>query len=199
MYPKVGETAKYTFNDTFAPLNGIYKVAAIAPLDEWLANKIDISKETYAKVDRTQQDYQDEVNTFKNEDIYKLVNVETKDTIYVPMSFTSEIPDPNVFAYQKIAIALSIGEFDDPAQIEWVKSELSQMIEAVTGVITTPKIFETSTRWMTEAEYAAIEAAREANKRAASTHYTDKNALLQQVNRLQTQVAYYEAHFKAEV
>lgn len=196
MNPKINETCKFSFVNGFEALDGIYLVTGILSLDDILNLNISIVDSTYAKVNKTLADYQIDVVEFKNDEIYKLVHVTTDDIIYMPTSFFRYTPDPNVFEYLKLAFAVNIGIFKDQTMIEWVQNKIKEELQAVAGIDNDPILFETESVWMTEDEYAIIESDRFALIGSISNHYTDKQALLLENQRLKTLVQKYEQTIK---
>jgi hypothetical protein len=196
MYPKLKEICKFVFQDRFSNYNGIYEVASIATFNEWYDSGIDIFATLYEPVGLTKVEYAADIDTLRNYSIYKLINLETKKLIYIPMEYTAEVPDPSVKTYQKIGIAVEIGIFKDPNKIIWIKNYIKEAIEAVSGTEKSPKLFQVKKVWLTDDEYTIIENERNISVQATTNHYTDKQALLRENARLRTIIAKYEETLK---
>jgi hypothetical protein len=196
MYPKVGETCKYVFEERFSSLDGIYTVVSIASLQEWMDLSVDINKELYERVGLEELDYEADLSILRNEDIYKLKHITSEVIVYIPMSFNYEIPNPHINAYQQIGLAVDLGIFSDPDKINWIIEEISQSLTAIVGVEKTPSLFEINKTWMTEEEYNDIETDRNAIISGTTNHYTEKQALINENTRLRTMIAQYENTLK---
>lgn len=197
MYPKVGETCKFVFTEGFSSLDGIYTVISISSLQEWMDLDIDLFETTYEVVGKTEVDLEEDLSILRSEDIYKLKHIETGQVIYVPMSFTYELPDPNIKVYQQIGLAVDIGIFEDPDKVQWIIDEIGQSLVAVAGVEKTPSLFEVNRVWMTEDEYDIIQQDRESTIQNTKNHFTEKQRLIEENTRLRTLVARYEDTLKA--
>lgn len=193
MYPSIGETAKYSFISAFQALDGIYTLNSVYTLDDLLELDISLVDTTYAAVGLTENDYQAELDDFKDDDIFKLTHVTTADVIYIPVSFNLYIPNPNVKPYLKLGLGVEVGIYKEEDTINWIKEQIGQVLTAVAGVEKTPVLFEISKQWLTDGEYADVVAAREAVISLTSNHYVDKQKLIQENTRLKQLIDQYEA------
>jgi len=195
MWPTVGEVCKFVFVENFTLLDGVYMVLSINTLDELIDQDVDLVEYTWAKVELTQEDYDIAVEELREDNFYKLSNVETEDIIYMPLLYMAEMPDPNIQRYLKLGFGVNIGIFADQDKIDWIKDQIAQVLLSI-GVEEETYLFEIEPVWLTEDEYVAIEEARAASTSGELTHYYDKEKLIEENTRLKTIVTAYENTYK---
>ena len=184
---------KFTFQSSFVGLNGIYKVLQITAYEVLLAEGIDLFAILYAENGLDQAAFDVDIATIRDNRILKLQSIANPDVeIYIPEHIQSTVPDASVQKYLTLGIACSIGVHEDVDDVTTLKTEIEQTIEAMIGEQNAALVYTVDDQWLTEAEYAVIDAARAANVSTVSNHYTDKVAALLEIDRLRTKITYYE-------
>ena len=176
---ETGWTYKFQFVTGFTSLNDIYNVSSIMSFEEMLTLKIDLVQNIYTKVGKTQTDYNQDVNLFKGNKVYKLILVGKKTdpknpTIYyIPEVLIDKIPDYNVKQYPDIVVALRLGPIDNAETIGYIKSILQQQISKMFGIPVSPDIIAVDNIWMTGDDYATLEATRNTTMKETINWYSE--------------------------
>lgn len=183
----------FTFKTIFATLNAIYRVESITSYAELLANNIDIYKVTYQANGASDDLFKTDLDTIRAGRIVKLKKITNESVvIYIPEHLFDKIPDGSVQRYLKLGLVVKLGIFDNMEDLNVIKSEVDQIVEAMAGTSEQSTIFKVSDSWLTTAEYQAIETVRNANITQISNHFTEKQRLLKEIDSLKTKLKYYE-------
>lgn len=165
MIPAVGTVAKYVFTAPFAALNDVYRLEQATTFAAALALDVDLAKSLYEPAGRTAADYAAEWTAYTAGQVLRLVSVTGAEgaepvVIYAPEAILAALPDPMVQAYDDLYLAITIGAVRDPSAISWIVGELNQLAAKVTGTGSSAALFSNGAVWLTDAEYAALEAER---------------------------------------
>lgn len=199
MLVKPNYTYDFTFKSALSSLNGIYTVVSVISYAEMLTLSLDLFTLTYKPKNISSDVFNSDLDTIRAGEIVKLVSVTDKSNIhYIPTHFFDKIPDGSVQKYFHLGLAIDLGIYDDPDSLSVIRNEVEQVVATMLGVTNKTVIYTVDNKWMTTADYAIINAERKSKIQRVSNNYTDKLALLNQVNELKTLVTYYEGILKAQ-
>ncbi len=188
----------FLFVANFTSLDGIYKVLSISSYDALVTDGIDLFKVLYEANGLLEADFESDIDAIRDARIFKLEDVnDPSNLIFMPEFLFVNVPDNSVQKYMRLGIVCDIGIHDNENQVTTLKSEIEQTITAMIGANDNAVVYKISDAWMTETDYAAIVATREANISTVSNSYTDKVALQLEVDRLRTKITYYENLIKS--
>lgn len=189
MSVNVGWTYKFTFTNDFTALNGVYTVVKIYSYDELINDGIDLAEGLYAYVGKTAADLDNDVATYRDTNIYKIVNPDDSAVMYyVPEPVILTIPDPNIARYSKLVLGVNLGIFDNEDQLNSVIATLNEILSKTVGLFDAPQLFTVGHSWLTPDEYAALEAARATDSREVVNFYSQTQQLLEINSKLVTQI-----------
>ena len=192
-------TYDFTFKSTLSSLNGIYTVVSVLSYAEMLNLSLDLFALTYKPNNISSDVFNSDLDTLRTGEIVKLVSVTDKSIIhYIPAHFFDKIPDGSVQKYFRLGLAIDLGVYDDPDSLSVIRNEVEQVVATMLGVTNKTVVYTVDNKWMTTADYAIIEADRKSKIQRISNNYTDKLALLNQVNSLKTLITYYEDILKSQ-
>jgi len=198
MQLQVNWTYKFFFIDGFDLLNGIYKVVKIYSYQELLDEALSLYDDLYKHVGKTEEELETDITKYNKEPILKLVSVDDSTKVYyVPLAVLLYTPDLTVKPYSKIAIGVNVGPIADPEQISHIVQIIKESISKQFGVTNDPQLFNTGTVWLTDAEYAVIEADRKTAATEIINYYGENQKLRADIQKLKEQLAVYETYFRA--
>lgn len=195
MIPPVGSTCRYEFKTKFSTLNGVYKTASATTFLAALASGTDFVENLYTPVGLTQADFDADYDNYTKDTVLVLQSVSDSSVVfYIPESILGKIPDPTIRPYLPLVMVVNLGVFKDTQQILPLINEVKDLIEVGIGSTETPYIVSNSTNtvYLTDSEYAAVEAARAANKAELIPLSVQLRMEQEKVTRLAAQVAQYE-------
>lgn len=162
MQLKVGWTYKFLFNPEFSALDGVYSIVKIYTYNELLEENLNLYDGLYKHVDKTSEQLDEDVSTFRTDDIFKLVNPDDSEIVYyVPSLVLSNIPDPNIDQYSKLVIGVNLGVCKDEEELEYIKNTINDYIQKMHGLTNEPQVFSIGTVWLTDTEYADVVSQRD--------------------------------------
>ena len=183
--PNVNTTCYYTFKSEFTKVNGIYTLAEIMSFNEATLSGVDFVASLYTPSGLLPAQYTTDAPLYINDSVLYLTPVVSNGTaLYVPSSILQNVPDPMVGCYNKLAIGVSLGLFDNQEQLNWIITELNNIISAVIGVSSPQaKLYSLGTQYMRVSDYEALVVSRKSQKSAYSPLW----------QQLQDQIALTEA------
>lgn len=199
--PTVGSIYYFSFLPEFAKWNGTYSVARRMTFQECMDDNINLVDEWYTPCGVDAAQYKADLDMLQRTDIMKLINPETmdgkNDYVFAPVIYLDKVPDHNVKRYFSLAVGYHIGITADPQRITEVMDVMKEHMQAATGVVTDPKLFEISTTWLTDQQYADIEASRDQTKKKLFNYFSENVRLRNENSKLRTKLRYYEEKFMA--
>lgn len=188
----------FTFKSALNKWNGIYRVNAILSYAEMVSLNLDLFTLTYQPNSLTEDNFNTDLDQIRTGKIVKLISVTDETVIhYVPEHLFDLVPDGSVQQYYRLGLAVNLGVFDDPEQLNVIKTEVEQVVNSMLGVTDSVVIYTVNSAWMTTAEYKTLEDARKAAVTRVRNHYTDKLDLIRQIDSLKTLINYYEDALKS--
>lgn len=195
MYIKIDESFQFTFTPDFSILDGVYLVKRKSTYDELLKDGIDMVASLYSKVGKTQDDWDTDLPTYRN-DIFYMIEAPNEDldaeTFYIPEGIIDGYPDPNIHEYGRLSIMANLGTHADKALLSNLVIDLQTILQTNYGITTTPRVVVYDTTWLSEDAYAAIVAAREAAKGTIINYKSESVRLEQELVNAQTRIAALE-------
>ena len=191
MYIDLNETYKFTFKTDFQSMNGIYKVVQKMTYDEVILAGIDMVEKLYSRVDKDAVAWDEDIKTYRELPFYKLeepgVNVDVK-YLYMPEALIDGYPDPNIHEYAKLTLVTDLGEHTDDAVVSDIIAAVKDLLTTAYGIDNDPKLVTYKQSWLTDQEYAAIVAGREATKTGAVNYRAESLRLAQELANAQTKI-----------
>lgn len=194
--PQLGSVCKFTFVTEFASLNGVYRVIGLTSYEASIAAGVDYVAGLYTPAGLTSEQYTTDASTYAGQEIVVVQPPNTSSiTYYLPLSIIALIPDPTVSRYDDVYLSLHVGMFKDPNTYTWVKSQVEDILSSVTGQKIQGQWLANSTKaqYLTEAEYDALDAERQANIKAIKPLTVVIQEQLTQITQLQALVSALEA------
>lgn len=189
MILNIGTTYRITFDEGFTDVNGIYKVLQIVNHDKLLELGIDLVSTLYLAVNKTQEDYNTDLPNYIDGFYYELKNLlDTSITYFVPEYIISVMPEVNISEYKKLILAVNIGTFVNEDDLPTVITAIEDLLETNHGIEATSNLLSYDTVWLSDDEYAAIEANREAIKIGATNYYSETVRLTSEVAILNAKI-----------
>lgn len=190
--PYVGTVYKFVFISPFDTYNGVYTVLRIMTFDEVVSDGVDMVK-LYTSVGKTEEDYNEAVKTgLRYDDFLKLENIITKEILHVPFSLAELEPDPNIKEYNRVALAVDLGIFDNISDISFAKNTIDSTIAKGLGVEASSHTFSIEKVWMTLEEYNKEVEKRAEKKSTLVNLYSEVLRLRKELDSQNQKIAYYE-------
>lgn len=193
--PTINSVCFYTFKTLFQSLNGIYTLTNILMYNEAITTGVDFVNSLYIPAGSTAAQFTTDSGNYLNDVVLYLVPVNNTDAaaIYTPMSILTTVPDPMVGCYNDVAIGVSLGLIDDPTQMNWIITELTNLIGSVTGVSTPViKLYSLGTQYMRVSDYEALVTARTAAQIPYKTLWQQLQEQIQLTSEAQNLNKYYQ-------
>jgi hypothetical protein len=198
--PEVGITCLFTFTTEFESLNGIYTVLTKQTFNNAIVTGVSFVDSLYTPAGLTQTNYNNDFSNYSpSMTVLQLQSViDTTIVIFVPSVIISLTPDPTVQQYPTLAIAITLGTYDPAsANISWIVDQLNQVAQSVTGTTNSVKLFQKNSTWLTAAQYASLDATRQAEIQSVETYYSALQSSLATIAQLRNLIIYYENGLKA--
>ena len=193
--PVAGGIYNFKFQTGYTKFNGVHKVVKIMTYEEYVADGGNILEDFYTPNEKTQTDLDDTISGVMAGDILKVVqpNYETmEETIYIPTYFLEETPDYNVSKYNKFGIVANVGVIGDPANLSFMKDNITEAFESVLGITPSIAFVALEEQWLTEAQYQEILAERDVTKKKSYNYYKENLRLQKQISQANTKINEYE-------
>lgn len=192
--PTVGAVYNFKFDTDYTSFNGTYKVDGIMSYDEYLANGGDIVSDFF-EPNNQQAAADTEIIKVRQSVIMKLESPNDDDDTpsrYAPLCYVSETPDFNVKKYQKFGMITYIGICEDPALFDFMKSTVTDAVEASFGISPQPMFVVTGEQWLTDTEYNDVLKSRDNTKKKVLNYYSENLRLEKELSQLKTKINEYE-------
>lgn len=166
MIPTVGSTCSFEFLDKFSTLNGIYKIVAETTFLASISSGVDYVKNLYTPAGLNQTDFNTDFATYKNDAVAVLESVADSNVVYyAPESIFLKVPDPTIREYFPLVLVVDLGVQKNPQTVLPIIDQIKDLIQAGLGTTDPVRIVTDPNKkiYMTDAQYAVLEAAREAN------------------------------------
>ena len=184
MYIEVNESYKFEFIEDFNALNGFYKVVQKMTYDEMLEANVDMANGLYALVNKTEQDWARDADSYRDGFIYKIEELnsefETK-ILYVPELILNGAPDANIHKYGKLSLMVNLGAFKDPEQLSSLIIDIKNILETNYGITNEPIVSIYDKVWMSDMDYSYVELARNMHKGTVVNYYSEALKLSQEL------------------
>ena len=196
-YNEIGIASQYTFITPFQDLDGIYRLEKIFTFDQAIAERVDFVKDLYIPAGRKEEDFNDEFQTYQNQEILYLSSVVSDQKIPVPESILAKIPDPNIVEIDDLYIAINLGLFDDPTDLSWLVRQLEDLTTSVTGEPDTVDIYSIGKKWLTTQAFDDIKRVRQQKADQIQPFSVTVREQQEEILRLRNLVNLYETTLKA--
>lgn len=188
----------FSFKSSLSAKDDIYRVESVLSYTEFLKLNLDLFALTYKPNGLTEELFKNDLPQIRDGKVYKLFSMNNSDVIvYAPEHLFAEIPDGSVQKYLHMGLAVDLGVFDDAEHLNIIRSEIEQIITSMLGVPNKAVVYTVNNRWMTREDFAVIDQERNQRITRVRNHYTDKLALMKEVDSLKIKIKYYEDLLKA--
>jgi hypothetical protein len=196
MIPPVGSVAAFVFATPFVTLNGVYQIVKTMTFETALASGVDFVASLYTPAGRNKTDYASEYTNYAGQTVLQLQGVgdSTGTIYYAPLGVLAQVPDPTIKRYVDAYMNIHIGAFADETVYTWLKSQIDDLVAAVTGNTDTAQFYTNPADdlYLTDAQYASLAAARAANIRTVMPVTVQNQALQTTIDALQTKIRAYQ-------
>jgi hypothetical protein len=186
-----GWTYKFTFIQKFAELDGIYTITKIYSWAEVLNEQLSLYDILYAPLNIPETIYNEDIKTYKNEDILKLISPVDGTELYVPTSILSSNPLYTVKEYNNLVLFINLGTYDDVSGLDYLVSQVGDEVKSVLGIGEQPKITSVSKVYLTEQEYKELENTRQDRITTILNWFSALKTLEKENNLLRAQLGAY--------
>lgn len=196
MIPEVGATCAFTFTSRFATLNGIYRIRAETTFEDALASGVDFVANLYIPAGLASSDFNVDYSSYTKDRIAVLESVADSTVVYyVPESVFLTVPDSTVKEYLSLNVVAQLGVFANVQVIYPLLDQMKDLIQSSLGVTNPLRIIANPQNkvYLTDAEYATLEATREALTQAIMPLSVQLKAEVDKNTYLAAKVAAYEA------
>lgn len=187
-----GWTYKFSFATPFDPLDGIYTIAKIYSWNELLNEKLSLYDLLYQPLNIPAEQYNSEVNTYRQENIYKLVSPTTGKAQYVPEALLQTRPIYTVKEYPNLTMMIPLGTYADETGLSYLTTVVGDQIRSILGIRKEPAIVMTGKVYLTKEEYGEIAAIRDKLTTNTNNTYTSLCEANEEITRLRGMVAGYQ-------
>lgn len=192
--PEIGTACKYTFTAPFVSLNGVYILRKLMSYEQALVDGIDFVEHLYKLAGRTEEDYDAEWTDHRDGRVLMLENSNdpSAKVVYAFDGILAMLPDPMVRRYHELYAAIDLGILASPDDVVHMLAQLNDIAAAVTGTSAAASLFSTKQIWMSEADYQAIDSARQARIRElkpVTTSLIERDATIAQLRAI---IKHYE-------
>lgn len=166
MIPSVGATCSFEFTTPFATLNGVYRIRAETTFNDSIASGVDFVSNLYTPAGRSQADFNADFASYKTDRVTILESVVDNTVVYyTPESIFAKVPDPTVREYFPLVLVVDVGVQKNTQKILPLIDQVKDLIQATLGTTDPLRIITNPANkvYLTDAQYATLEAAREAN------------------------------------
>ena len=195
-YNEIGVSSLYTFTTPFQDLDGIYTLKKILTSDQAIAEGVDFVKNLYVPAGLDKDDFNNEFQTFRGQQVLYLSSVTSDRQVPVPENILAKIPNPNIVEVDDLYIAINLGLFDNPTQLSWIVRQLQDITQSVTGESDSVDIYSTGKKWLTTKEFHDIKKARRQKAEQAQPLSVTVREQQEEILRLRNLVNHYETTLK---
>ena len=191
----VGYVYKFKFHSSIESIDGKYRLMNIMVLDDIIESGIDLYKDVFQPLGMTEDDYNSTVipDLTPTTRIFKLQDVTNIDNIYyIPEFLIIKQPEFGVKPYLRLGLAVNLGIFKDSETLNWIKSEIEDILRSKAGIDKDAAIFAVEEVWLTPSEYQEIENQRKANISNTESIYVKNQNLQKEITNLQALISDYE-------
>ena len=194
LLPPLGTVSAYTFTTEFASLNGIYTLTEILTYNQAIANGVDFIKSLYTPAGVAAAQFITDAVNYTNNNVLLLTpaNVKNGIPIYAPVSILAMQPDSMVGCYNKIAIGINLGLFNDQTKLTWIINEINQILTATLGINNPAVLYSLGSEYMKISDFNTQQAQRQAAITGYNTLYTQLLEQTQLTKEAQNLVQYYQ-------
>lgn len=194
MLPPLGTISAYTFTTDFASLNGIYELTELVTYDQAIANGVDFASSLYTPAGVATTQLATDAPTYVGTTVLMLtpVNVTNGTPIYVPTPVLATTPDSMVACYNNVALGINFGLFQDQTTINWVITELNQILKATLGIDNPAILYSLGTQYMKITDFELLQAQRAAQASEYNTLYSQLQSQIALSQSYQNIIQYYQ-------
>lgn len=193
MNPPAGTTCKFVFSPRFTSLDGVYRVRAQTTFKDAVDSEVDFVANLYDPAGLSVTDFNADYADYLNDVVLILEAVEDAAvTLYAPESLFAQVPDPTIREYLPLVLAVDLGVQKNTQAVLPLIEQVGDLIKSILGTTNPARLISSRQNklYLTDAEYAVVEAARADNIRQLTP-------LRVQLKTLQDQNTYLAAQLKA--
>lgn len=175
---------------------GIYWVGAKRTFEELIAAKIDPLTQVYQPVGMGQAEHNSDM--VEGAEVITLLS-NLRGPLHIPDTYILEYPNMSIVPHSWVVLTVSCGILPDTYDLTRMQQTVAAAVSEYTGVLATvtPMLAPTIDS-VTEADYLAAKAVRDAALKNRSTDFVEKQVLQEQVDKLTTHVGELNAIIDAQ-
>jgi len=175
---------------------GIYWVGAKRTFEELIAAKIDPLAQVYKPAGLGQAEYNSDI--VEGAEVITLLS-NLRGPLHIPDTYILEYPNMSIVPHSWVVLTVSCGILPDTYDLTRMQQTVANAVSEYTGVVATvtPMLAPTIDS-VTEADYLAAKAVRDAALQNRSTDFIEKQVLQEQVTQLTNHVADLNAIIDAQ-
>ena len=186
-----GWTYKFVFKPKFSELDGVYTITKIYSWTEVLNEQLSLFELLYAPLHISEAEYNEDIKTYKNEDILKLVSPSDGTEVYVPSSILSHYPIYPVKEYYNLVLFINLGIYNEEHGLDFLKEQVGEEVKKTLGITDSPKLVATNKVYLTEPEYEEIQNERKRQASLVLNWFSSLKKLEKENNLLRAQRGAY--------
>lgn len=196
MIPSVGTTCSFVFTTNFATLNGVYRIRAETTFLDAVSSGVNFVDNLYTPAGLQLSDFNADYSSYTSDRVTVLESVVDSSVVYyTPESIFLNVPDPTINEYYSLIVVSNLGVFKNTQDIYPLLDSMKDLIQAHLGVTDPIRVVTNPENkvYLTDSQYQAVVAARQANIQVLSPLSAQVVALTTQNTYLAAKVAEYEA------
>jgi hypothetical protein len=166
----IGNTYKFRFKSGFDSLNGIYTITHGLSWDSILLEEIDLFTLLYEPAGKVANDLDTDKSELTKESFFRLVNVEDGSVVFMPKSYITGVPEPDVFEYPKLMLTVNLGLHIEPDTLATLQATVGTVLLGQLGTSADVAVVQYGSKWLSEGDYEQIVEDR-ANSRSGVVNY----------------------------
>lgn len=186
-----GWTYKFTFKPKFSKLDGIYTITKIYSWAEVLNEQLSLFDLLYAPLNIPETEYNEDIKTYKNEDILKLVSPADGTEVYTPASILSHYPVYPIKEYYNLVLFINLGIYNEEHGLDFLQDQVGEEVKKTLGIADAPKLVATNKVYLTEPEYEALKQERKERADLVLNWFSSLKKLEKENNLLRAQLGAY--------
>lgn len=187
-----GWTYEFQFTKKFSEYNGPYTIAKIYSWAEVVNDQLSLYELLYAPLNIPETEYNEDIKTYMQESVYKLVSPVSGKIVYAPESILDALPIYPVKEYQRLVLFIPLGVYDSVEGLDYLMQQVADEVRGALGISAEPKLTTTGKVYLTESDYNALEDGRKARTDRVLNWFSAFRRLQEENAKLKAQVQGYQ-------
>ena len=185
----VGKLHRIQFIAGFESLDDTYEAVQVMTYAELKTIGYDVKTLIYQSCGQ-ESIYDQHEPLFKDMNFFKIQSVtdELAPYLIIPEKIVNGYPTVDVSEYDFIGLGVDLGPIKDPDLIESITDSISEVLTTVHGIDSKPNLFAYQQAWLSDDEYADIEAGRESVRTTVINNYSENIRLRNELTKAQNEI-----------